>query len=362
MASLPILRQAALRRPVSRPGVLRPGVRPAAAILALLAALAAGGARAAEFLVAPVTVTEMKAVFGRVESRIVVPARARIGGSVREIRVAEGDQVAVGQVVAVVVDEKIALQLDAADARIEALNSQLRNARVELERSQQLRATGTGTQARLDQARMQYEVAANQVAAARAEKAVVEQSAREGEVFAPAAGRVLTVPVTLGSVALPGEEIARIAPGPYHLRLSLPERHAAQIVRGSDVVVGARGLTQPAGQDASSRSAPAVTGRIVKVYPEIADGRVIADVDVAGIGDYFVNERMLVSVPVGRRAVLTVPPQAVRTLHGVDYVRLVTAAGGSDVAVILGQTFAEGGASRVEILSGLRAGDRILLP
>lgn len=357
MGLLPILRQSVLRPPVARRGV-----RPAMAILSLLAALSAGGAGAAEFVVTPVTVTEMKAVFGRVESRIVVPARARIGGSVREIRIAEGDEVAVGQVVAVVVDEKLALQLDAADAKLEALNSQLRNARIELERSQQLRASGTGTQSRLDQARMQYEVAANQAAAARAEKAVVEQSAREGAVFAPAAGRVLTVPVTLGSVALPGEEIARIAPGPYHLRLSLPERHAAEIVRGADVVVGARGLAQPVGQRVSPGTTPAVPGRIVKVYPEIADGRVIADVDVAGIGDYFVNERMLVSVPVGKRSVLAVPPEAVRTVHGVDYVRLATAAGGSDVAVILGETFAEGGATRVEILSGLRAGDRVVLP
>ncbi|WP_374444777.1 efflux RND transporter periplasmic adaptor subunit [Stella sp.] len=332
-------------------------VRAAAAGLALPAALAAAPAGAAEFVVQPVIVAEMKAVFGRVESRIVVPARARIGGSVREIRVGEGDRVAVGQVVAVVVDEKLALQLDAADARIEALNSQARNARVELERSQQLRASGTGTQARLDQARMQYEVTTSQLAAARADKAVVEQSAREGEVFAPAAGRVLTVPVTLGSVILAGEEIARIAPGPYHLRLSLPERHAAEIVRGADVLVGDRGLTQPGGQAARTRS-----GRIVKVYPEIADGRVIADVEVADIGDYFVNERMLVSVPVGRRTVLAVPPQAVRTVHGVDYVRLATAAGGSDVAVILGETFATGGEARVEVLSGLRAGDRVVLP
>jgi RND family efflux transporter MFP subunit len=325
--------------------------------LAVTAVLGVAPARAAEFVVRATTIPEMKAVFGQVESRIVVPARARIGGSVRELRISQGDQVREGQAIAVVVDDKLKLQLNAADAKIEALNSQLDNARIQLDRAQQLRATGTGTQVNLDQARMQFEVVTNQVAAAKAEKAVIEQNAREGTVLAPASGRVLTVPVTLGSVVMPGEEIARIAPGPYYLRLSLPERHAGEIVQGADVMVGARGLTAtPGGLLAAHR------GRIAKVYPEIADGRVIADVEVEGIGDYFVNERTLVSIPVGRRTMLAVPPAAIRTTHGVDYVRVVTGGGAMDVAVILGEAFADNGAERVEILTGLRDGDRIVLP
>jgi len=323
----------------------------------MAAVLSAPGAVAAEFAVEAVTIPEMKAVFGQVESRIVVPARARIGGSIRELRVSQGDEVKEGDAIAVVVDDKLMLQLNAAAAKIEALNSQLENARLQLERAQQLRASGTGSQAALDQTTMQFEVATNQVAAAKAEKAVIEQSAREGNVLAPATGRVLTVPVTPGSVILAGEEIARIAPGPYYLRLSLPERHAAEIEQGAEVLVGGRGLTRSSGQPPATRR-----GRIVKVYPEIADGRVIADVEVAGIGDYFVNERTLVSIPVGKRRVLAVPSDAVRTIHGVDYVRVATAGGQIDVAVILGETFGDGGERRVEILSGLRDGDRVVRP
>jgi RND family efflux transporter MFP subunit len=327
------------------------------AIFAATAVVGPPDAAAAEFVVKATTIPEMKAVFGQVESRIVVPARARIGGSVRELRISQGDEVKEGQAIAVVADDKLALQLNAAAAKIEALNSQLENARVEMERAQQLRATGTGTQARLDQTKMQFEVATNQVAAARADKTVIEQSAREGTVFAPATGRVLTVPITLGSVVLPGEQIARIAPGPYYLRLSLPERHAAEIVQGSSVLVGERGLTASPG-----RLPAAHRGRIVKVYPEITDGRVIADVEIEGIGDYFVNERTLVSIPVGKRRVLAVPPAAIRTLHGVDYVRVVTTGSAMEVAVILGEAFEDNGQRRVEILTGLHEGDRVVLP
>lgn len=99
------------------------------------------------------------------------------------------------------------------------------------------------------------------------------------------------------------------------------------------------------------------------MYPEIAEGRVIADVEVSGIGDYFVNERTLVSIPVGKRSVLSAPPQAIRTVHGIDYVRVVMAAGGEmDVAVILGETVEDNGQRRIEILTGLHDGDRIVLP
>ncbi len=189
----------------------RPIVRFAAVAFAATTAIAPPKSWAAEFVVQPLTIAEMKAVFGQVESRIVVPARARISGTVREIRIHEGDQVREGEVAALIVDDKLALQLNAADAKIEALNSQLENAHLQLERAQQLRTSGTGSQANLDTARMQFEVVTNQIAAANAEKSVIAQSAREGDVLAPATGRVLTVPVTPGSVVLAGEEIARIA-------------------------------------------------------------------------------------------------------------------------------------------------------
>jgi RND family efflux transporter MFP subunit len=311
----------------------------------------------AEFVVRKTTVVEMKAVFGQVESRTVVPARARIGGTIREVRVSEGSEVKEGDVIGFVVDDKIALELQAAEAQTEALVSQLENARTSLARAERLVTQGVATQSGLDAARMLLNVVTNQVAAAEANKAVIEQRAREGEALAPASGRVLSVPVTAGSVILPGEEIARIATGPYYLRLSLPERHAAEIVEGETVQVGERGVARRDGVSTATRP-----GRIAKVYPEIADGRVIADVEVEDVGSYFVNERTLVSIPVGKRSALAVPAEAVRTAHGVDYVRLAREEGELDVAVILGETVSTGDGAMVEVLTGLNDGDRIVLP
>ena len=103
-------------------------------------------------------------------------------------------------------------------------------------------------------------------------------------------------------------------------------------------------------------------GRLAKVYPEIAEGRVEADVEVDGLGDYFVGERTLVWIPVGRRQAITLPAAAVTTRHGVDTVRIATPAGEVEVAVVLGETLAGADGRRVEILTGIRDGDRIVLP
>jgi len=326
--------------------------------LLLLAAGLAPSVEAGEFVVEPATIAEWKAVFGMVESRTITPARARLGGTIREIRISEGDEVAKGETVAIVVDDKIALEMAAADARIKALDSQMENARTELDRARRLLERGVTAQSRLDQAQTDFDVVLNQVAAAEADRSVIEQRAREGQVLAPTDGRVLTVPVTLGAVVLAGEEIARIASGGYFLRLSLPERHASEITEGATVEIGKRGLSARAAEQAGA----AATGRIAKIYPEIDDGRVIADVEVANLGDFFVNERTLVRIPVGKRTAIVVPPQAVKTVHGIDYVRIVSKEGEQDVAVILGEPVEVDGEKRIEVLTGLRAGDRVVLP
>lgn len=330
--------------------MFRSHVFPALLGLVSLSALAA----AAEV---PVTVTErpdLKAVFGRVESRDVVPARARIGGTVTSLSVEEGSAVKAGDVIAMVVDDKLALQLGAVDARIKAIQAQLDNAKTELDRAAKLLASGVVAKTRVDLLQTQFDVLTNQLTAAEADRAVLLQQQSEGEVIAPAPGRVLTVPVTKGSVIMPGEPIARIAGGGYFLRLALPERHAGRIKLGDEVIVGSRGTTD------LTTDAPLGRGKVVKVYPEIDSGNVLADVDVADLGDFFVGERTRVWIPVATRKVISVPASAITTRAGIDYVKL--AEGNVEVPVILGQRFEENGMPSVEVLSGLSDGDSVVTP
>ena len=90
--------------------------------------------------------------------------------------------------------------------------------------------------------------------------------------LAPANGRVLTVQVVNGTVVMPGDTVATIAADTYVLRMRVPERHARFIREGDRVLVGARGLEATAEK--------LVEGRVRLVYPELDQGRVVADVDV----------------------------------------------------------------------------------
>ncbi len=317
-------------------------------------------AAAAEIKITPMEKIEYKAVFGQVESKDAVTARARIGGTVLDLRVEEGDDVKSGDVVAVVADDKLSIQVKAIDARMAALQAQLANARTDLGRAQRLVQSGVAPKKQLDDYQTQVSVLNNQIVALQAEKAVVDQQSAEGEVLAPTAGRVIAVPVTKGTVIMAGESVARIAGGGYFLRLALPERHAAHIIQGDDVLVGQRGDTG----DQSTDSTPdtSLKGKLVKVYPEIQNGRVTADVEVANLGNFFVGERTRVWIPVGKREVVAVPKAALSTRYGVDYVKVSEGGQIDDVAVIVGDTFVSAAGEQVEILSGLAAGDTVITP
>lgn len=331
---------------------------PAPALVALAALVASAAVRADTpqagppvFEVEATEVVDLKSVYATVRSRDLIQARVRTPGTVTSLKADEGDAVREGQVLALVVDPKIALKIKAIDARIVAAASRVETARVELDRSKTLLTQGVSPQSRVDQAQTAYDVAANDLKAAQAERLVAETEIEEGEVLAPTAGRILKVPVTEGSVVLAGESIATIAAGGYLLRLELPERYARFMKVGDAVRLGARGL---------DRSAPPLAeGRIVQVYPELESGRVIADAEVPDLGGYFVGERVLVWISAGKRQAYVVPRAYVFSRFGIDYVRLEENGGRSVDAVVQTGRDVETG---IEILAGVTSGDRLVHP
>ena len=135
-------------------------------LLSLLLCAAAALPLAAETVVlAPVALTEWKAVFGKVEARDRLPARARLGGTLVELAVTEGDMVAAGDVIGRIVDDKITFQLSAYAAQKAALQAQLDNARTELARGEELLSRGVATVQQLDQLKTQVSVLEGQIAA-----------------------------------------------------------------------------------------------------------------------------------------------------------------------------------------------------
>jgi membrane fusion protein, multidrug efflux system len=324
--------------------------------LALPLIFALLGARAAlaadSFVVHATDVADRKAVVATVEPVHQLVARARIGGTIASLAIREGDVVAAGAEIAVVADQKLALQMQALDSRIASQESQRDQAKTDFDRVAELQKRGVSTQTQLDQARTNLDVAERNLTAMRADRSVIAQQASEGAVLAPGSGRVLKTPVSLGQVILPGETIATLAEDQFILRLQLPERHARFMRAGDSVLIGARGMQAEAAETMRE-------GKVRLVYPEIQGGRVIADVEAPGVGDYFVGERTRVYIDAGTRRAFVVPASYVYRRAGVSYVRL---AGGDEIVVQPGEPRNIGEAKGVEILAGLKDGDTLAAP
>lgn len=303
---------------------------------------------AAEHVVRTGEIDDRKAVVATVEPVHQLVARARIGGTVVALKTREGDRVSDGQELAVVADQKLVLQAQALDARIQSQEATRNQAKIDFDRIQELVRRSVATQTQLDQAKTALEVAERNLTAIRAERQVVEQQMKEGAVLAPGAGRILAVPVPEGGVVMPGETIATLAEDQYILRLQLPERHAQVMHTGDRVFIASRGL-QSAGEEKLQQ------GRVRLVYPEIRGGRVIADVEVEGLGNYFVGERTRVYVATGKRPAVVIPASYVYRRAGVNFVRLK---GAGEVVVQPGERVGDG----IEILSGLADGDTVVTP
>ena len=318
-------------------------------ILGLFLALLPGLANAETDVVArKLEITDWKAVFGRIEARDQIPARSRLGGTLVAIEINEGSQVTAGDIIARIVDEKLALQLDAVDAALASLTAELSNARTELQRGESLLERGVMTVQRLDALRTAVDVIQGRIGTTRAERDVLVQREAEGTVLAPISGTVLSVPVTEGSVVLSGEVVAEIGGGGFFLRLAVPERHAGALTEGDPIRIdGPEGERQ---------------GTLAKVYPQIENGRVVADVQVDGLETRFVNARVLVRLPVGVSKAVVAPQAAVSTRMGLDFVTVTDADGVSlSRTVVVGREHQIDSETWIEILSGLTGGETLVI-
>ncbi|QAU46118.1 efflux RND transporter periplasmic adaptor subunit [Bradyrhizobium guangzhouense] len=327
--------------------------------LSVLAAFAAIGlsarpVTAAEtFVVAPQSIADEKAVFATVESISVVPARGRIGGTVAQLKVREGDRVAAGQVIATIGDEKLVLQMKSLDAQIEALQAQANQAQLDFTRTEGLVERGILPRVKLDEQRTALNVADNGLRAKTAERAVINEQLNQGQVLAPADGRVLKRLITIGSVVLAGDPIVTVAQQDFKLRLRVPERHARFLKAGDKIRI----------DGAESVGEAAKSGVIDLVYPQIEEGRVIADATVEGLGEYFVGDRLRVWISGGARTAFVVPESYVTTRFGIDYVRLQKDSRTIDVPVQRGRELPTPALpDGLEILSGVSAGDQLVRP
>lgn len=338
-------------------------LRGLAAVLAVLGAAAcarqeappqeAAAPHADQLVVHRAAAPDYKTVAAVLTSRDVGDARARIGGTLSRLLVREGDAVRRGQVVAIISDQRLALEAQAGSAGIAAAEAAAERARADQTRFQVLFERGFLSQARMDQVNAETRAAEAQLRAARSQGGALSEANAQGRVLAPADGRVTRAPIPQGAVVMPGEVVVAIATGARVLRLELPEGQASFLHEGQDIRI----------LDARQGEA-ALSVRVRQVYPAIENGRVMADLDAQGLDGEFVGARVRVLIPAGERETIVVPARYVVTRYGVDYVRLVRSGGAVIDAPVQRGSPAPSDAmpDGIEILSGLEDGDAIVPP
>ena len=321
-------------------------------LVSLIALIAAGvsAAQAQVLNVQESTVIDYRTVVARIEAGDVATARSRLQGVVTRLNIDEGQVVEAGELVAIVTDETIGPGLAAFDGRIAALQSQILQAEADIARNEALYEDGFFPRARLDEQRTQLDVLNRNLSAVQAERRALSARQSEGRILAPADSRVTSVSVVEGSVVNPGEVIASFATLNGVVRLSLPERHASQVSEGETIT-----LQQP------SRGNEIHSATIMTVYPELRNGSVVADATVQGGLNALVGERVDVLAPIGERRAIRIPQEYVSTRYGVDFVRVQVGDRFVDAPVALASPLGDT-AGEYEILTGLRPGDRIMMP
>ena len=294
-------------------------------------------------------IADTKAVGAEIATRDQAEVLARIPGILTSLSVRAGDNVQKGQRIGMIVDSRIGYETSAYGAQIAAAQAEAARAGADLARIRDLYANGVYAKARLDQAVAAARAADAQVAAARAQQGASASVAGQGALIAPASGRVLRAGIPAGAPVAPGMSIATVTAGPPVLRLMLPESAVGPVHPGARVIV-----------DDTEMPSGSREGSVTQVYPAITGGQVRVDATLPGLTTQFVGRRVSASVEIGTRKALVVPRRFVTTRYGMDQVQLV--GDGKRLSMVPVQVAPTADPAKVEILSGVAAGDTLFAP
>lgn len=203
---------------------------PAAGTLATAPAQGASGAEAAGF-------------DGVVEAVRQTVVASQVAGAIVALDVKAGDVVRAGQVIARI-DARAAEQATAAsDAQVLAARAGLEVATREFERQKALAAKAYISQAALERAEAQYKATQAQLTAQLAQAGSARTQTGFYVVRAPYAGVVAEVPVALGDMAMPGRALATVYdPAALRVTVAVPQTAAVALARDARPRVELPGL------------------------------------------------------------------------------------------------------------------------
>lgn len=153
---------------------------------------------------------------------------AQVSGNVVTLAVKAGDRVKAGQLVARIDDRSSEAGLRASAAGVDQAQAQWQNAKVQFDRTRELRQQGFVSQAAVDAAETQLRAAQAGLAQAQAGRSQAALLNGFSTVTAPFDGHVLAVHTEAGELATPGRPIVTLyAPGRMRASVEVPASRSA---------------------------------------------------------------------------------------------------------------------------------------
>jgi RND family efflux transporter MFP subunit len=288
---------------------------------------------------------------GLVVSEDQIQVASRLMGYIREIKVEEGQAVKAGQLLFVVDPADIRGQTSQARAGLAQAEAVLADARLDYERFGALYKEEAIPKLQWDKVRLQYQVAEQQVAAARAGLELATSQMRYASVVAPIDGVVTQKMANAGDLAAPGRPVLVIEGlKKLQVRTQVSSDVYARIKTGEKVSIA---------RDGDAAQAP-IEGVIAQIVPaaDPASHSHLVKIDLPADSGLSSGNFVRVGFAVGSREGIRVPAAALAERAGITGVLVVDGQGIARYRMVrTGATEA----GMVEIQSGLNPGDKVVV-
>ncbi|TSC27610.1 efflux RND transporter periplasmic adaptor subunit [Corallococcus sp. Z5C101001] len=291
-------------------------------------------------------------ISGSLQARRLASVRAEVGGSIVEVKADQGQAVKEGDLLARVEEGTLREQVLAASSTVRVARNALQVAKEDEQRNQLLVKQGVITRRDFDRMQLARTQAEGQLADAQARLKLAQDQLGRTKVAAPFAGVVSERQVHTGDIVQPGAPLFTVVdPGTLWLEASVPAAQLAQVKVGTSVDFRVNGYADRAFRGQVERINPAVdpaTGQ-VRIYVNIPNSEQVLLSGLFAQGRVASQSKEALAVPLDALDTRQEPPTVQRIADGKV----------EEVAVTLG--LRDDVAQTVEVRSGLKAGDVVLL-
>ncbi|MEZ6063675.1 MAG: efflux RND transporter periplasmic adaptor subunit [Planctomycetaceae bacterium] len=269
---------------------------------------------------------------------------------IRDISVQADEEVEAGQVLVELEEGELRARLNQATEAVQAATASATEAQSAFDRIKTLYEKDATSKAVYDEAFARFKVAEADLR--RSEQSVAEATAMLSYtvIAAPKAGRVVDRLAEPGDMATPGQPLLTMY-DPNTLRLEVPvmEHLALKLKIGDKVTVGI---------DALNRE---LAGTVAQRVPqaEASSRSFLVKVDVPQSGELFEGMFGRLLIPAGERRHLCLPTTAIQSIGQLDFVDVVRSDDTLERRFI--KTGREGLPGKIEVLSGLEAGENVIV-